>query len=403
MLESLRNTYYRLLSAVPSQFNRYIFESLDNSERLVGLIGPRGVGKTTLMLQFIKKKINNRQLAFYFSADHIYFSKTSIFHFVQSLYEMESIRFFFIDEVHKYSNWAQELKNIYDSFPDIHIMFSGSSSIDLSRGSYDLSRRAIIRRLHGMSFREYLNVTMGAKHPVLSLKRLLRNSPEELADYIEIPGLKGKFKKYIAGGYYPFFLEGDDLYHEKLGAIINKTIFEDIASFYRLKTENLHIFKKILFFLSTIPPGKINVNNLSRNLSIDNKTVGHYLNILVETGLTRMLFSDTRGQNLIRKPRKVYLENTTLYTTICRELDVSIDIGAVRELFFLSMLSNVGKNVVYDRLSADFCVGTDVFEVGGASKTRKQLMGNRDAYLVKDDILVGSRSTIPLYAFGLIY
>ena len=403
MLESLRNTYYRLLEAVPGEFHRYLFSSLDISNNLVGLIGPRGVGKTTLMLQFIKERLDNTEQAFYFSADHIYFSNYTVFDFVQLLYETESIRYFFIDEIHKYSNWVQELKNINDSFPDLHIVFSGSSSIDLSRGAYDLSRRAITRRLPGLSFREYLNITIGEEYPVLSLSRLLSDSPQELSAYIAIPGLKGHFKKYIEGGYYPFFLEGEDLYHEKLGAIINKTIFEDIATFYKLKTENLYIFKKILYFLSTIPPGKINPNNLSRNLGVDNKTVVHYLNILTETGLTRMLFSDARGQNLIRKPQKVYLENTTLYHTVCRELDTSTDVGSVRELFFLSMLSNIGKNVLYDRSNADFCVGSDVFEVGGASKTRRQVRGNMKAYVVKDDILIGSKSTIPLYAFGLLY
>jgi predicted AAA+ superfamily ATPase len=326
-----------------------------------------------------------------------------LFDFVQLLYEQEAVRFFFIDEVHKYPGWVQEIKNIHDSFPTIHIMFSGSSSINLSRGAYDLSRRAIIKHLPGLSFREYLSVTMDQICPVLPLDDLLHNSPEIILPYSDIPGLKGKFKKYISSAYYPFFLEGDNSYHEKLGSIINKTIFGDIASFYKLKTENLHIFKKILFFLSTIPPGKINTNNLSRNLGIDNKTVAHYLNILAETGLTRMLFSDTGGQNLIRKPQKVYLENTTLYHTLCRELDLTTDSGSIRELFFLSMLSNTGKTVVYDRSNADFCVDRNIFEIGGSSKKRKQISGRKNVYLVKDDILVGSKHTIPLYAFGLIY
>ncbi len=404
MIDSLRNTYYRLVNELNIDTYRYLYDSFDISGRLIGLIGPRGVGKTTLLLQFIKHKVKNLDEAFYFSADHIYFSKITLFDFVQELYENEGTHLFFIDEVHKYKNWNQELKNIYDSFPRIKVVFSGSSSIDLIRGTYDLSRRGILYNLKGLSFREYLSLKTGKEYTVADFKTVVADNMPLSSELSQIPKIKGYFKEYLQKGYYPFVFEKGGHYYERIGNIVEKTIFEDIANFFNLPTANLHYFKKILYCLSTIPPGEINIHNLAGNLGIDDKTALNYVSMLQKTGLVTMLFSDKRGGSLVRKPEKVFLENTTMYHSVCFDLGQIIDTGTIRELFFINTLINSGENVFYSKNAGDYKVNEIIFEIGGKSKKGKQIRNlKNEAFQVKDDILVGNKSTIPLYLFGFQY
>jgi predicted AAA+ superfamily ATPase len=232
-------------------------------DRLTGVIGPRGVGKTTLLLQYLREQHGAPGEAFYASADHIFFNRCSLLEFVREVNAHEGTKYFVFDEIHKYLNWQQELKNIHDSFPDVHIAFSGSSSMALQQGGYDLSRRLVMHRLPGLSFREYLNFLTGAKHRTISLDALLDDPGAVSVDIARIPRLLGHFEEYLARGYYPFVLEGTDHFYEKLRSVLEKTIHEDIAGYYALKTENLAYFKKILTFLATIPPGGINIHKLA--------------------------------------------------------------------------------------------------------------------------------------------
>jgi len=404
VIEELQKTYYRLLSAIEISTFRYLYHSFQPTGRLTGLIGPRGVGKTTLLLQFIKNKVPNPRDAFYFSADHILFNTITLWEFVQTLYEEEGVELIFIDEIHKYPNWNQELKNIYDSFPRLKIVFSGSSSLDLVVGSYDLSRRASLHYLQGLSFREYLNFTAGSKFETLDFADIIASPQETSAGLAEISRLKGHFKTYLRQGYYPFLFEDEGQFFDRLERVINKTIYEDIANYYSLKTTNLHYFIKILSFLATIPPGKISMNNLARNLSIDGKTVLHYVHILNDTGLARILYPNQRETKLLRAPEKVFLENTTLLQTLCTAMGQEVNIGTQRELAFVSALTAAGKKVYCSKKRGDFIVNETVFEIGGKNKSNKQTRGsNKPAFLVKDDILIGSRTTIPLYLFGFLY
>jgi predicted AAA+ superfamily ATPase len=413
MIEALKATYFRLLDELEIKTFRYIYDSFSiDNERLTGLVGPRGVGKTTLLLQYIKNKIANPQDAFYFSADHIYFNKNTLLEFITCLYEEEDIKLYFIDEIHKYPNWRQELKNIYDSFPQIQIVFSGSSSLDLVQGSYDLSRRAVIHYMRGLSFREYLNFATNANHRPISFADII-SDPAAAADHVAgIPKLKGHFKMYLKQGYYPFVFEDSGHYFSKLETVINKTIYEDIANFYNLKTQNLHYFKKILSFLATIPPGTTSVNNLAGNLRIDSKTVLHYLHILASTGLVRILNGPQRGAKLLRATEKVFLENTTLLHAICDALGQNVDVGTVRELAFVMFASNSGETVFCRKSGGDFTITNagsrtakeTVFEVGGRNKTNKQIrQTGKESFIVKDDILRGGKKTIPLYLLGFLY
>jgi uncharacterized protein len=404
MIDILRETYRRLLAETAVRTYRFLFDSFDASGRLAGLVGPRGVGKTTLMLQFIRDRLGQPDEAFYASVDHIYFNKVSLVDFVRELYTTEGTRLFFFDEVHKYAGWEQELKNIYDSFPAVRVVFSGSSSLSLTKGSYDLSRRAALYQLPGLSFREYLNLKTGADHRPLPLESLLRDPGLASARLAQIPKLAGHFRRYLQEGYYPYVLAGEPHYYERVRAVLEKTIYEDVATHYRLKTENLHYFKKILYYLATIPPGTLNAHKLGASLGVDGKTAMNYLHILRETGLVRMLLPHAKGHALIRKPQKTFLDNTTLYHAVCQGIGQAVDPGTARELFFLTAVQNAGHVAFYSEQGGDFRIGDTVFEVGGCRKSGRQIQKSAPrGFVVKDDILVGAKTTIPLYLLGFLY
>lgn len=402
MLSFFQETFKRLLDNVKVDTHRYLFETFNIKNRLTGIIGPRGVGKTTLMLQFIKEKLTNNEKVMYVSADNIYFSNHNLLEFINNLYQLEGVDHFFIDEIHKYPNWNQELKNIYDSFPNIKVIFSGSSSIDLVKGSYDLSRRAKLFKLHGLSFREYLIFTTHQYYSVVTYEDII-NNPQEITNFLaQIPRLKGHFRDFLNRGYYPFLLESPDDYYERLLSVIDKSIYEDVAKFYNLKTPSLIYFKRILNFLASIPPGDVSINNLAKNLQIDHKTAEHYLIILSEAGLVRFISAPDGGNRGLQKPLKIFVNNTALLSALNYYLGESLSIGTVRELFFIQSLMDAEHPVYYSNVG-DFRVGKHCFEIGGKNKNRKQLKTTTSGYIIKDDILYPSQGIIPLYLFGFLY
>lgn len=402
MKQLLAATYYRLLENTPTDHHRYLFDySLD--KRLCGIIGARGTGKTTLMLQHIKERLGSPN-AIYFSADHIAFSQISLFEYIQDQYELEGIRNFFVDEIHKYPNWNQELKNIHDSFPDIKLTFSGSSSMDLIKGSYDLSRRALLYHMAGMSFREFLLFEDGIELPTYSFDTILSEHQKISEELSKIPRLRKRFAEYLSFGYYPFYFEDKDTFQQRILSVIEKTIYEDIASFYKLKTENLPYLKKILSYLATIPPSEVNTNNIAKAMRIDNKTVGSYLEMLEDTGLVRRIGIDQTGGPLLRKPDKIFLNNASLYYAITQGTGHDANPGTIRETFFVSMLQGA-KHAAQYATKGDYTCNGVTFEIGGRNKDFKQIANlDKQALIVKDDILYseGKRS-IPLYLWGFLY
>ncbi len=403
MKELLRAAFQRLIAEVQTKTHRYLYEQFNIANRLTGLIGPRGVGKTTLMLQYIKEHLLAQNNVFYFSADHIYFNSASILEFVEDLYQTEGIDTFFIDEIHKYANWNQELKNIYDAFPSIKVIFSGSSSIDIVKGSYDLSRRAQLFHLHGMSFREYLNFSHNTSFKPVSYNVLMESYQSYSREVANTPKILGYFRDYLAYGYYPFVFEDKLSYYDKILMVIEKTINEDIANFYNLKTPNLVLFKKILNFLATIPPGQISMHKLAQNLKVDDKTAAHYVTILQEAGLVRLVHTSAGGSKLLRKPEKMFINNTTLLAVLNCHLAPAVSEGTMRELFFLQSLTNSGVDVYYSKCG-DFMVNDMLFEIGGKNKDFAQLHGvSEQAFLVKDGITAAGKNIIPLLCFGFLY
>ena len=403
MIYNLKMTYKRLLSAVEYSHHRYIYSDFNIDDKLTGVLGPRGTGKTTMLLQFIKDRIKDSDSAFYASLDNIYFLRHSLVDFVNELYEYHDVRYFFLDEIHKYKNWNQELKNIYDSFPDIKIIFSGSSSLDLTKGSYDLSRRGTLFYLNGLSFREYLRFHDIADLPCVTLQDIVKDHKTLSEKAGGIKRIRGHFKDYLGRGYYPFHLEGTDSYHQKIQRIMDKTIYEDISNFYSLKTGNLYNLKLIMSYLATIPPGELNRNNIANKAGLDNKTVGHYLDILNETGLIELIAENRAGGNILKRKEKIYLDNCDLYISLSEEIGFGSQYGTLREIFFIKMLKNSGNKVFYSK-TGDFEVDSILFEIGGRGKSLKQIKDSlQNAFIVKDDIVHGSRYEIPLYLFGFLY
>jgi uncharacterized protein len=403
MIASFISTYKRLLDSTNYPHHRYIYDKFNIDDRLTGLIGPRGTGKTTLLLQYIKEKIVDKDSCIYASIDNIFFTHTPLLYFVNELYEDYGVRYFFFDEIHKYRNWNQELKNIYDSYPDIKVIFSGSSSIDLLKGTYDLSRRGTLYHIGGMSFREYLLFNNIADIPAITLDDLINHRSEVETVIATIKKIKGHFKDYLGQGYYPFYLEDRTTYNQKILRVIEKTIYEDISNFYKLKTENLSHFKRILSYLATIPPGELNRNSIAKNIGLDNKTIQNYLNILSETGLVELITLNRSGSNILKQTEKLFLDNPDLYLSIIKEIGFNAQLGTLREIFFIKMIKNAGYKI-HCHKSGDFEVNKTIFEIGGKNKTIKQIKDNLPhAFLVKDDILYGSRYEIPLYLFGFLY
>ena len=403
MIDFIQTTFHRLIQALSLTTYRYLYPLFNLDDRLTGLIGARGVGKTTLLLQYIKANLYPNKEVLYFSADNLYFSSSSLLEFINHCYLVDGIRIFFIDEIHKYSNWSQELKNIYDSFPDVKIVFSGSSSIDLVKGSSDLSRRARLYHLQGLSFREYLNFTTDSKLQTVLWEDLFKEA-YALGQYLsQINKILGHFKEYIRHGYYPFLFENEISYYEKISRVVEKTIFEDIANFYQLKTGNLHYFKILLNYLISIPPGTINTHNIAKQLGIDDKTTFHYLTILRDTGLVRFIPPYAKGKQLLKKPTKIFLNNTSLHCALDNFLGINNEKGTKRELFFAQSVMDAGLPV-FSNDYADFQVADYLFEIGGKNKNLNQKNKTQlPLFLVKDDSLFGNQTTIPLFYFGFLY
>jgi uncharacterized protein len=393
----------RLLDFVSLDFKRFLYEKIDFKQRLIGIVGPRGTGKTTLLLQHLKELNLPLAQGLYVSMDDIFFAENKLVDFIAKFVDEYDGKLIILDEVHKYPSWNQELKNIYDSYPELQIIFSGSSSLDLIKGHYDLSRRGIIHNLPGLSFREYLEFNGVGKFESYSLENILDGHIDIAANISgRIKPLK-EFKSYLKTGYMPYFkglAEGD--YFKRILLTVEKTIQMDLGRFYSIKSQNSAYFYKILYFLATIPPGQISVNNLAGHLSIANETVAEYLEYLKNSSLIRYLNIDARGGKLIRNAAKVFLDNPNLLLSICNSLDQSADTGTLRELFVVGQLQNAEYVPTFIK-KGDISVKNFKFEIGGKGKDWTQLGKTAGNYLILDETVVGEKQVIPLYLFGFLY
>ncbi|MCK5415812.1 ATP-binding protein [Candidatus Parcubacteria bacterium] len=403
-IQNIKEIQNILVERQSLEFKRFLFDKIDFSQQLIGIIGPRGVGKTTLILQYLKENFFDNDEAIYFLADNVLLQKGDLVELAREFHLKHGINLICIDEIHRFHNWNQELKNIYDTLPDLKIIFSGSSSLDLIKGKYDLSRRGIIYNLPGFSFREFLLFFKKVKIENFCFEYLIKNFKNLSKEISKEKKILKYFNEYLLCGYYPFFNETKslELYKVQISNIIDKIIYEDIASFYSLKTQNLITFKQILYFFATTTPGEVNINKLASSLKKNHATISEYLKILQEASLVRFLTNDKMGHSLVRHAEKIYLDNTNILQVIGSIIGKNINNGMLRELFFLNQLQNSKLLPCYTE-TGDFVVNDYTFEIGGKNKNDKQIQGVKNSYLVLDDILIGDEKKIPLYLFGFLY
>ena len=389
-MEKLYEFMENQLDLTTSQFVRYKYEVIHWDNRMLGLVGPRGVGKTTLFLQHIKQHHSLRD-TLYVTADHLYFSSHSLFETAET-FNKNGGKFFFIDEVHKYDNWSQELKLMYDAFPDLHIYFTGSSILDIEKGEADLSRRAPKYLMQGLSFREFLAIRHQINCPVFSLEQILNHEAR-------IPNVKHPlvyFKEYLKEGYYPF---GQDLdFETELNQVITRTIEIDIPQFANMNIGTAKKLKKLMVILAALVPYKPNMTSLAGQIQASRNNIEDYLVYMEKAGLIAQLRDGTGGLGELGKVEKIYLDNTNLMNSLG---DGEEDVGTIRETFFYNQM-RVNQKVTSSFLS-DFDIKDMTFEVGGKSKGKRQIAEAKKGYVVKDDIEYGYGNVVPLWAFGLNY
>lgn len=389
-MDTLLFRYHNLLKETDTGFLRYLHGIIPWDDRMIAIVGSRGVGKTTLLLQHIKLHLPVEK-TLYVSADDLYFSDHSLFDLARQFHQLGG-EHLFIDEIHKYANWSQELKNIYDAIPRLQVVFTGSSILDIYHGTSDLSRRVLTFTLHGMSFREYLAMKKGIQIPVHSLDDIMQHKVN--AEGLDYP--LAAFRDYLRWGYYPFSDgEGYDL---RLINVVNRVIETDIPLYARLNISSIVKMKRLLNVIAASVPFKPNVSKLASILNLSRETVNDYLEYMTRAKLLNTLRESTQGIRGLGKVDKIYLENTNL----AYALTPNPEIGNIRETFFLNQLQ-VNHNILSSTIS-DFLVDdTYTFELGGKNKKQKQIEHADNAFVVKDDVERGMFNILPLWHFGLMY
>lgn len=397
-MEILKQRFFEKYASTQTNTIRDFINTIDWSNRLIGIKGSRGVGKTTLLLQYIKKHFKTDEKVLYVSADHLYFGEKTIYDLAYSFQNIGG-KILVIDEIHRYSNWANEIKNIYDDFPVLSVIFTGSSLLHLHKAKSDLSRRAVMYNMPGLSFREFINFNNSINLPSITLSQILLNHTEIAMDIVNKLKPLQFFDAYLQHGYFPFFLENLNSYHQKLSEIILTILEVDIPQFSQLNIQSIAYLKKLLIIISHSVPYKPNMNALSERTGISLNTLKQYIKLLAEANLLNLLYVEEKGINSLNKPEKIFLHHPNLMYNLTVE---NTNIGNVRETFFLNQVSQ--KHAVHASKYANFIVNNKYhFEIGGLNKTKKQIRDLNFAYIVKDDIEIGSDNIIPLWLFGFLY
>jgi len=397
-MEKLREKFYKKYTNTQLNLVRNFINNIDWTNRFVGIKGSRGVGKTTLILQYIKKTYNPNHKVLYVSLDDLYFINNTLYDLADKFYKKGG-ELLAVDEVHRYKNWAIELKNIYDDMPDLKVIFTGSSLLHMQKAKADLSRRAVMYQMQGLSFREFLMFETGLQFKSYNLTDIIENNTEIAIEITKHIRPFEYFDKYLKYGYYPFYKENIDSFLSKLDEIILTVLEVDIPQFAFIQTSNIIYLKKILTIISKSVPFKPNMKALSQRTGISLNTLKHYIKLLSDASIIQLLYFDDFGINSLNKPEKIYLENTNILYSQGEE---NINVGNVRETFFYNQLKFSGK--INASKESDFLVNNSyTFEIGGKNKKRKQINNIKNAYLVKDDIEIGSGNSIPLWLFGFLY
>lgn len=389
---TLINYMKEQLELVSLAFKRYNYDKLPWEARLVGLMGPRGVGKSTLILQHIKSKSPEEQAkSLYVSADHSYFTTSTLIE-TANQFVREGGEWLYIDEVHKYEGWSQELKQIYDSHPGLHVFFTGSSILDIIDGEADLSRRVILFDMQGLSFREYLEMFHGIKTPIRSLEDILNGKTE-------IEGLQHPiplFNQYLREGYYPFSKEG--FFQQRLQQVIRLTMEVDIPQYANMSPATGKKLRRMLSIIASNVPYKPEATGLANEIKVSRNDIPTYLLYMEKAGMIGQLRDETGGMRGLGKTEKVYLDNTNIIYALSGE---NANIGNVRETFFYNQ-TRLALDVTSSKVS-DFSIGKYTFEVGGAKKSHRQIKDVANSFIVRDDTEYTNGDILPLWTFGLLY
>jgi len=407
MIEKIIEKSNILISKVDTTFIRKIWNDIDWEQKLIWIVGQRWIWKTTLMLQYLK--LNNWIKSVYFSADNVNVIKNWLYEIIDQMYFKENIRFFAIDEIHKYSNWNQELKNIYDDFTDIKVIFSWSSSIDLIKWKYDLSRRLTLYKMFWFSFIEYLNKVKNLNLNRYSLEEILYNHQNISKHIYSIiwDDILWIFNEYLKIWYYPYSFESknQNTFYNKLLWAIDKTIYEDISNFYKMDSTNLEKLRKIIIFYALSNPWELSVNALKDKLNLAHDTTLNYLEILQEVWLIKWLNTYWVISKFIRKAKKIYLDNTNMIYAFQNESWFKAEVWTIREVFFINQLSDK-HNLFFSDVWWDFAVNIwedkFIFEIWWKNKKKKQIINLKNAFIVSDDIIFWTENKIPLWLFGML-
>ncbi len=396
-MDILFEFHKNLLRPVKNDFRRYLHNQINWKQRMIGIKGPRGAGKTTLMLQHLKYDLGLPPEALYITADHTWFYNHTLLDTANDWYKQGG-KILFIDEVHKYENWSVELKNIYDGLPEMQVIFSASSALDIYRGEADLSRRVVSYLLAGLSFREYLIFTNGVSFDAFKIEDINNNhrslSRMITEDFRPLPA----FRKYLKVGYLPIIAEGEDTYLMKLNQVINTIVDTDLAYIVSYNSGTAIKVKKLLGVIAESVPFKPNIAALARKLDLSRDSVYQYINQLQDARLLNTLNSEGKGVSTLQKPDKIFLENTNLAFA----LKEKPDIGNIRETFVLNQLLNAGLKV-NSPAEGDFAVGGLTIEVGGKGKNSSQVKQLDNYLIAADDIETGGGNKVPIWLLGFLY
>jgi len=396
MLEKLFEKSNQILKLQNYTYKRYFYHTIDFNDKMLGILGSRGVGKTTVIIQYLNSLELPKSKKLYFSADSIITSSLSLYD-IANEFSKSGGKVIAIDEIHKYKDFEKELKEIYD-FLDLKVIFSGSGALQLEYKKADLSRRAVLYRVKGLSFREFLELKLNKKFERYTLDAILQNHID-IADSIStIIKPFEHFKEYLQYGYFPYYFENKQTYSLKLEESINTVIESDLPIIFNIEPLNIQRLKQLVSLICTSKPYELNITNLSKKIGINRNTLYQYIYYLSMGNIFMALKAKAKGDTIFSKPQKLYLNNPNLSFSYCQ----SNEIGTLREQFFLNMLSQ-NHTVLYPKMG-DFMVDEKyTFEIGGKNKSFEQIKNIENSFVVADDIEIGFKNKIPLWLFGFLY
>ncbi len=397
-METLINRCRRLIAATKTDCVRSIIQQINWNCRLISIRGARGVGKTTLMLQYLKLHNIDYKTMLYISLDSNYFTRNNLLDFVETFYKQGG-QHLFIDEVHKYPQWSNEIKEIYDTYPDLKVVISGSSMLDIPNADADLSRRCIPYEMQGLSFREYLAMVHKIELPSITLTDLLSN-PGAFCDKVNaLCRPLAYFNDYLKHGYYPFILEGEQEYPIRIDNVVNFIIDVELPQLCGVEVSNLRKIKALITILASAVPLQVDITKISAAIGVARTTLLSYFQVLNRSRLLNLLYSGDDTIKKMQKPDKIYLENPNIIDVLSL---TGGNIGTIRETFMVNQLSYM-HNIEYAK-SGDLVVDKHyTIEIGGKSKDGKQIANIDNSFIAADDTEYAYGNKIPLWAFGFLY